>query len=196
MTFDDQYQNNNYNAVNSTGENFTKTAASYVDLNIGTVLQYAIKQRAFIQYGISYQHFTKPQLTFQNNTNIKIDTKLSNYLSFTYPIAATTDIVLEMLYAAQGKYNEFIPGTQFKFHLDQKNNQTASVGIYYRAKDAAIARIGYQFKTFTSGVSYDINTSKFIAATNRRGGFEIYLTYIFKKIVPFAPKTRVCPIYM
>ena len=54
----------------------------------------------------------------------------------------------------------------------------------------------YQIKTLTAGVSYDVNTSKFIAATNRRGGFEIYVTYIFKKIIPFAPKTRVCPIYM
>ena len=100
------------------------------------------------------------------------------------------------MFSHQGKYNEIIPGVQVKLHLDQKTNQSVSVGIYYRTKDAVITRLGYQIKTLTAGVAYDLNTSKFIAATNRKGGFEIYLTYIFKKITPFVPKTRVCPIYM
>ena len=41
-----------------------------------------------------------------------------------------------------------------------------------------------------------INTSKLIEATNRRGGFEISVIYIFKKVTPFIAKKRVCPIYM
>ena len=196
MTFDDQYQNNTYGSNNSTGESFSKNASTFGDFNFGTALQYAIKQRAFVQYGISYHHFTNPRLTFQNNNSIKIDAKLNNYLCFAYPVGAKTDIIAEILYTHQGKYNEFIPGAQAKFHLDEKTHQAVSVGLYYRAKDAVIARLGYQVKTLTAGVSYDVNTSKFIAATNRRGGFEIYVTYVFKKIIPFAPKTRVCPIYM
>ena len=196
MTFDDQYQNGGYNGSNGTGENFSKTSTTFGDFNFGTALQYAIKQRAVVQYGISYHHFTNPKLTFQNNNSIKIDAKLNNYLCFAYPIGAKTDLITEILYSHQGKYNEIIPGLQFKFHLDEKTNQAASVGLYYRAKDAVIARVGYQIKSLTAGVSYDVNTSKFIAATNRRGGFEIYVTYIFKKLVPFVPKTRVCPIYM
>ncbi|MBI3520749.1 MAG: PorP/SprF family type IX secretion system membrane protein [Bacteroidetes bacterium] len=196
MTFDDQYQNNSYSSSNGTGEGFAKNATTFGDFNFGTALQYAIKQRAFVQYGISYHHFTNPKISFQNNANIRIDAKLNNYLCVAYPIGATTDVIAEILYSHQGKYNEVIPGAQFKFHLDQKTNQAASVGLYYRAKDAVIARLGYQVKTLTTGVSYDVNTSKFIAATNRRGGFEIYVTYIFKKIIPFVPKTRVCPVYM
>jgi type IX secretion system PorP/SprF family membrane protein len=196
MTFDDQYQNGNYTSSNGTGENFAKNSTTFGDFNLGAAIQYAIKQRAFIQYGISYHHFTNPKLTFQNNTSIRIDPKLNNYISFAYPIGEQTDIIAEVLYSHQGKYNEIVPGTQFKFYFDQKTNQVASVGLYYRTKDAVIARLGYQIKTLTAGVSYDVNTSKFIAATNRRGAFEIYVTYIFKKIIPFVPKSRVCPIYM
>ncbi len=196
MTFDDQYQNSGYSSSNSTGENFSKNATTFGDFNFGTAVQYAIKQRAFLQYGISYHHFTNPKLTFQNNTIIRIDPKLNNYLCFAYPIGVKTDIVAEVLYSHQGKYNEVVPGAMVKFLLDEKTRQAVSVGLYYRAKDAVIARLGYQVKTLTAGVSYDVNTSKFVAATNRRGGFEIYMTYIFKKIIPFAPKTRVCPIYM
>ena len=196
MTFDNQYQGNAYNAANNTGEHFTKTASTFGDFSFGTALQYALKQRAYIQYGISFHHFTSPKLTFQNNNSIKIDPKLNNYLCFAYPVGATTDVLVEALVSNQGKYTEVVPGAQIKLRLDETRNQVISAGIYYRLKDAAIARVGYQVKTLTAGISYDINMSKFLAATNRRGGFEIYVTYIFKKLVPFVPKTRVCPIYM
>lgn len=196
MTFDDQYQNSTYNSSIGTGENFSNTATTLADINIGTTLQYTLKQRAIVQYAISYHHINSPKITFQNDANIKIDSKLNNYIALQYPIAPKIDIIVEALYSHQGKYNEIVPGTQFKFLLEQKNNQSVSVGAYYRLKDAAIARLGYQFKTLTAGVAYDVNTSRFKAATNKRGAFEFYVIYIFKKVMPFVPKTRVCPIYM
>lgn len=196
MTFDDQYQISSYSATNPTGENFAKNTMSYGDVNIGTAIQLALKQRAFIQYGISCHHVTGPKLSFQNNKNTRMDPKLNNYVCFAYPLATSTDIIIELLHTHQGKYNELVPGMQFKIYIDDRTHQAASMGIYYRAKDAAIARVGYQFKTVTAGFSYDVNTSKFVAATTHKGGFELFLTYIFKKAMPFAPKTRICPVYM
>ena len=196
MTFDDQYQSNTYNSSNGTGEAFAKNSTTFGDFNLGTALQYTLKQRTSVQYGISYHHFTNPTITYQNNTSVKVDAKLTNYVCFQYPVAPKLDLVVELLYSHQGKYNEIIPGTQLRFLLANKNHQSASIGLYYRTSDAAIARVGYQFKTLTAGMSYDINTSKFTAATNRNGAVEFYITYIFKKIIPFTPKTRVCPIYM
>jgi hypothetical protein len=52
------------------------------------------------------------------------------------------------------------------------------------------------YRNFNVGISYDVNTSKLIAATNRRGGFELSVIYILRKAVPFIAKKRVCPIYM
>lgn len=196
MTFDNQYDGNNYNASYATGENFAKNATNYVDVTLGSVIKYMFKQRAFIQYGLTYSHVNTPKITFQNNTSIKIDSKLYNYVSFQYPIANSLDLMVELLHQHQGKYNEFIPSALVKLHLNETNQQQVGLGFNYRAKDAFVARLFYQVKTLNVGVSYDVNTSKFIAATNRQGAFEIYLTYIFKKIVPFAPKTRVCPVYM
>lgn len=196
MTFDNQYDGNSYNSSYATGENFASNATSYADVTLGTVFKYLIKQRAFVQYGISYSHVNAPKITFQNNTSIKIDSKLYNYLSFQYPVAANIDVMIELLQQNQGKYNEFIPSAMAKLHLNETTDQQVGLGFNYRAKDAFVARLFYQVKTLNVGVSYDLNTSKFMAATNRQGAFEIYLTYIFKKIVPFVPKTRVCPIYM
>jgi hypothetical protein len=196
MTFDDQYQNGSFNSNTATGENFSRNASTYLDINLGTFLHYTFKQRAYVQYGLSYMHFNSPKLSFQNNTNIKIDPKLTNFIHMNYPLASQIDIAAEIIIATQGKYKEIIPGALIKYNIEPNTNQTIAAGFYYRLKDAAIARLGYNYKTTTVGISYDINTSKFIAATNRRGAFEIYITHIFRKVIPFVPKTKVCPVFM
>jgi hypothetical protein len=71
-----------------------------------------------------------------------------------------------------------------------------SLGGFYRIKDAFIIAANMDYRNFNVGLSYDINTSKLREATNRRGGFEISIIYIFKKLVPFVAKKRVCPVYM
>ncbi|MGZ3932684.1 MAG: type IX secretion system membrane protein PorP/SprF, partial [Bacteroidia bacterium] len=102
----------------------------------------------------------------------------------------------ELLYSHQGKYNEFVPGAMLRYIFNPEKNNTASIGFYYRAKDAFISRLGYTYGLTTAGISYDLNTSKFIAATNRRGAFELYITHIIRKNRPFVAKKRVCPVYM
>jgi hypothetical protein len=71
-----------------------------------------------------------------------------------------------------------------------------SIGAFYRLKDAFILAANMDYRNFNVGFSYDVNTSKLREATNRRGGFEISVIYIFKKIQPFVAKKRVCPVYM
>jgi hypothetical protein len=119
-----------------------------------------------------------------------------NYLGVSVPIKEKMSLFTELWYARQGRYNEWIPGTNLRFMFNELENNSASLGVYLRVKDAVIARLGYTYKTTTAGISYDINTSKFLAATNRRGAFEIYITHIIKRIKPITIKKRVCPVYM
>jgi len=41
-------------------------------------------------------------------------------------------------------------------------------------------------------LSYDINVSDFQVATDRNGGFELSVRYLFKKICP-VPNVKFCP---
>ena len=65
-----------------------------------------------------------------------------------------------------------------------------------RARDAVVFRFGYTHKTLQSGIAYDINTSKFTAATNRRGAFEIFVNYVISRKPSNFVKKRVCPVFM
>ena len=90
-----------------------------------------------------------------------------------------TDLVAELMYTQQGKYLEMIPHLSLKRFLDKAAGQAVLAGVCWRTRDAAILRMGYHQGPLQSGIAYDINISKFTAATNRRGAFEIYLSHFF-----------------
>lgn len=198
LTFDNQYDGDAYNPALASGENFTNTRITYFDIGSGLAYLYRKNERMRVNVGLSALHLTQPkQLFFANSTDrLNIKTTLSGLAEF--PVSAQIDLVPTFLYNHQGTYNETVAGSFAKYYLTPVNGMTTAVslGAFYRFKDAFIIAGGMDYMNFNVGVSYDINTSKLIAATNHRGGFEISIIYIFKKIVPFVAKKRVCPVYM
>ncbi|MCW3077550.1 MAG: hypothetical protein JWO32_2159 [Bacteroidetes bacterium] len=196
MTFDNQFDGLQYNPGLSTNERFDWTKYNYADLNLGSAIQYRIKNKAYFTYGLGLHHLSSPVITYQGNNLSKLDFKLSNYLRYVMPINLRTDLVTEALINKQGKYYEFIPHASLKYYFNRDNNLAVLAGACLRARDAVVLRFGYTNKTLQSGIAYDINTSKFIAATNRRGAFEIFVNYIIKRTPSYISKKRVCPVFM
>jgi hypothetical protein len=62
-----------------------------------------------------------------------------------------------------------------------------------RNKDACFLTVGYDYQDFFMGLSYDINFSKLVPASNARGGFEIAVRYIINRFKPKRIEHRVCP---
>jgi hypothetical protein len=52
------------------------------------------------------------------------------------------------------------------------------LGAYYRNKDAVAPFLGFDYKNFIVGLSYDVNTSKLGAMTRNVNSFELSLTYV------------------
>jgi hypothetical protein len=63
-----------------------------------------------------------------------------------------------------------------------------------RRKDAAIVSAGVDYNNLNVGVSYDFNTSDLDRASNGKGGYEISLIYIIRKVKPIGIKPP-CPLY-
>ena len=196
LTFDTQYDGYQYNAALPSQENFYATNQTKFDLNSGAMFQYNIVQRGYVQAGVSIFHMTTPKVSYFNNSNINIDMKTNSYAMINYPVAQMLDASVELLYSSQGKYHELVTGANLKYIFPTKYYQTFFLGAYVRPKDAFIARVGMDYKTWKFSMAYDVNTSAFKAATNRKGAIEFALIYIFKKEIPFIAKKRVCPIYM
>ena len=196
MTFDNQFDGLNYNKTTATGENFDWTKYNYGDVNLGSALQYIINNKYRLNLGLGFHHITNPVITYQGNALSKLDFKTTTFLSFSSPISNNIDIISEALITKQAKNHEIIPHASLKYYVNKDDNRAVSAGLCLRARDAVILRFGYAYKTLQSGISYDINTSGFTAATNRRGAFEIFINYIINKKRPIVVKKRVCPVFM
>ena len=196
MTFDNQYDGLNYNQSTPTGEQFQWTNDNFFDLNFGVAGQYLLNKKHRFILGTSIHHLTSPHISYQGNDVSKLDRKSSTYAQFVTPMTQKIDLVAELLYNRQGKYNELVPHASLKYYLNKDANQAIMAGISARAVDAFILRAGYTYKNLQAGAAYDINYSKFTAATNARGAFEIYIIHIFFKKYQTILKKKPCPIFM
>ncbi|GIV27401.1 MAG: hypothetical protein KatS3mg027_1215 [Bacteroidia bacterium] len=141
-------------------------------------------------------HLNNPVVTYYANTSSKIDKKVSNYFSLQYPLNTSIILLPELLWNFQGKYREFIPGVQVSYLINNLDEIYGRVGAYYRNKDALILRMGLDYQYTSIGMSYDINISKFVAATNSRGGFEMYVIHILKTKKNYLNKKKTCPVFL
>lgn len=198
LTFDNQFDGDAYNAALPSGENFPKTRITYFDLGTGLAYLWRKNARTYVNAGVSALHVNRPKQSFFNNDAIRLDIKWNASAIAELPVTPQIGVLPSFMYQRQGKFNETLLGAFGKYYLKPVNgmNTSVSIGAFYRLKDAFILAAGMEFRNVNLGISYDVNTSKLIAATNRRGGFEISLIYILKKIRPFVAKQRVCPIYM
>lgn len=196
MSFDVQHDGASYSASRSTGEAFSATRYSYADLNLGLGVSYRLNEKLSFTYALGVHHLNRPSISFQSNKESRLDAKWVNYVQGVVVLNPVMDAVGEILYSRQGKYNELIPHGTVKYYLERDKNLAVSGGLMFRAKDALIIRSGYTYRTLQAGIAYDVNISRFVAATNRRGGFEIFVNYIFSKPKPVFLKRRTCPVYM
>jgi type IX secretion system PorP/SprF family membrane protein len=196
LTFETQYNGSSYDENLPSQENFSSTNQTKFDLNLGAFTQYTFGNRKYVQGGFSYYHILPQKLSYFNNTSIILHRKLNAYVNINYAVAATIDVSLELLYSRQGKFQELLSGANLKYIFETKHHQAVFIGAYIRPGDAFIGRIGMEYKSWRYSMSYDINTSGFKAATNGKGALEFGVIYILKKVVPFVPKKRVCPVYM
>lgn len=193
MTFDAQFDGEAYNKALSADERFSWTARNFFDLNLGFALQKRFQNKSTLVYGFGLFHLTSPNISYTGNDQSRLDYKFSNTITYSKPINYKIDLLAEALLSFQGKYREIIPNLNVKYFINREENKYLLGGLSYRNKDALIVRLGYGNKLMNAGVAYDINLSKFTAATNHRGGFELYFIQIINSQPAFIAKKRPCP---
>ncbi len=196
MTFDSQFDGGTYNSSLPTGEQFGWQQRNFFDMNAGLAIRYLHRQKYLLTYGLGVHHITRPRISYQGDELSRLDNRISNYLSVIIPVKHNTDLISEALFTRQGKNYELIPHLSVRYHINPDEQKSIQGGIAYRARDAVVLRLGYNQGTLQSGISYDINISQFTAATNRRGGFEIFVNYIIRTKPSFVARPRHCPLFL
>lgn len=196
LSYDSQFDGDAYNPALPTGENYPTQSKTYFDLGSGLAVQYKLKWAGYISVGTSLSHLTRPNISFFKSDGVNLYTKSNTYVSVKYPLKELLFLHVDAMYEKQGPFNETVLGSRIGYVVNKESNVSVNIGISARVGDAAIALLGMDYKSLRVGVAYDINTSKFTPATNKRGAIEFSVLYILKKPPVFVPKKRSCPVYM
>ena len=197
FSFADQFSDNVFDPSAPTAESFSSTASGYFSLGAGVNWFYAPAQtRTRAWAGLAAAHLNKPSISFLNDGSIKLPMLFNIHLSGVVEVGERWDVVANLLGQRQGAYQEVVGMAGGRYHLSLEKGRALALqlGAGYRLSDALIAYMSVFYKNWRFGLSYDVNTSPFIAATNRNGGPEFSVQYVISHVKP--PKEfKACPIF-
>lgn len=193
LTYDNQYTTTDgggFNSNLSSGENFGSQSIVIPNLNVG-VLYYFSKHQTKVNpfVGVSVFNLLTPKESFFDVTNelpMRFYTHLGTRVNFTEKLY----IIPKVLLMRQKKFSELTFASDIGYYL-----QTSDIyllgGLVYRNKDAFSISLGARLSNITAKIAYDINSSSLYSASSGRGGFELSITYVFKKSEK--KQVKICP---
>jgi type IX secretion system PorP/SprF family membrane protein len=200
LTFDAQFVDCLYDPAAATNESaiFTNSSITYFDLSAGlNVRMQKENTRSRLDLGGGVFHINQPSHNFWSTTDVKLRSRMAFNGLGILQVSKIADIVGTAIYQKQGAYQEWVFGAGGRYHMNTKVGQELAiqgmVGFRSRYTDAIVPQVEVLWKTWQLGLSYDINTSGFDLATNRRGGPELSLIYRLYRVKPL-PYFKTCPI--
>lgn len=195
--FDNQYNGIMFDPSLPTNEAIATDSRTNFSFGAGMIYQYYVNERFNFTGGVGLYNINRPNQGFFGN-KIERDRRLNIFGKGIYKIGFDWDLVPGINLSFQGKYREIVVGSSVKYTLINKLGTYRAVygGIWYRNSDAAYLSAGVDYQSWFVGISYDINFSKLVPASNARGGFEIAVRYIMNRFKPKQIVHRVCPDYI
>jgi type IX secretion system PorP/SprF family membrane protein len=165
--------------------NQKRITANYFDMNIGALYNATFTGNDNIYLGASLYHINQPKESFLGMDDIILPTRFTLHAGGYFPLSdAGNGIFFSGLYSSQTTANEYVLGgaSQVSVTGDEQEKPTNFyLGSWVRfsnVTDAYIPYIGLDHGSFSIGMTYDVNISKFKTASQGMGGIEISLIYI------------------
>jgi type IX secretion system PorP/SprF family membrane protein len=182
LYWDSQFTGLEFNTDLPSNEQQPADQFSRADLAFGVYYFNASNDNYQLFAGIAGGHLTAPNISF-------LGVKEQLYRKFTIHGGAqfiTTNVAFipNILFIAQGPNMIFNLGTDVKFILREQSKVTGFVdemslalGAYYRAGDALMGGLRFNYAGLTVSGMYDLNTSELSAATGGKGAYEVMIGY-------------------
>jgi len=198
LSFDNQYQGNQYDSDAATGESFGRDNYSYPNLNAGVQWGYEKEKRKTFTAGVAFFNLLTPDQSLIQTETIPLDRRLSLNVGSNYRLTEELDILPTLLYMRQGTFNQTSLGTSVKYYLDPSpyHYRAIYLGGWWRVGDAGNLAIGMDYNRLFASVSYDINYSGLDIASRNRGGWEVAIIYIFRDLLPPRKRYKNCPTFI
>lgn len=197
-----------FNSSFAIGEDFNRTSLVFFDAGLGANLRFQSKQRKYItskrnnrnrlDVGFGLHHLNRPNMSFVDEQKANLPMRFAIYGDGLLEVVDKVDIKLGFQAQFQQSYRESVGIIGAKLHINQqRGKEMALVGAmglrFDEFSDAWFPMVEFHFRDqLRVSLSYDVNVSDFQVATNRNGGIELGIRYLFKRICPI-PNVKYCP---
>lgn len=193
LTFGDQWNPiTGYDPGNQSAETLARTAASNLDAGFGILyFDGTPGKKANIYGGVSASHITEPDDKFSYSGTTSFPIRYTFHGGVRFAINETFSVTPNILYLRQRNAEEKMIGAYGQYKVNTETN--LMFGVNYRIEDAISPFLGFTYKNFMVGASYDVNTSELGKIANGSNSFEISLSFIGRKIAKTPEVDFVCP---
>lgn len=178
LFFSDQWNGQDFDEANSSGESNQFDPTSYMDLQAGFTINY-FNERSSLQLGSSILHLNRPVESFFGLENQRGMRLVVHASGTTWLGGGNFGLQPAAYYTSEKKASELVLGTNLMFQLGESYNEAPTIlyiGSWYRLNDAFAVLAGIEFMSIRLLASYDFTISKPYSAFT--GGPEISITHV------------------
>lgn len=177
ITFADQFSSYGFNLTLPNNQNFQNKTIFYSDWNSG--MMYSNEKESYSFYiGMSTYHLTKPRESFLNDNSTRIPIRSTIHGGFTLHLSNNGKLFTSGMINKQGTSSESLIGMVYgvERYVDYKQFLFLA-GTWYRMNENIIPYLGYMFKNFQLGLSFDVNVTNKFHSNFKNRSFELSMVY-------------------
>jgi type IX secretion system PorP/SprF family membrane protein len=167
-------------------------------LNVGftTRLGSVETPRTGVQLGFAAHQVNRPVVSFQGDKSSQLATRFIAHAHGSVQIHPFLDAIAFTQWQNQNPYRSLLAGAGVRAIIARDGDfyRAIQFSVATRAGDSVIPTIQLEWGSWTTGFSYDINTSPFQVATQQRGGWELACVYRIVPVPP-VPEFKSCPVF-
>jgi type IX secretion system PorP/SprF family membrane protein len=169
-----------YNASNPTTESFARTSSTTLDVGAGALYYDGGADKKINAFGgFSVYHINRPKDPIISTQSEELNTIPMRYTihgGVSFNMSDRFSIIPHVMYMRQGTASEAMLGTYLQYNVNPETD--IMIGAYYRHKDALAPFIGFDYRNFIVGLSYDANTSNLGSMAKHVNSFELSISYV------------------
>jgi len=178
LKFPDQFDGKFFSAQIPSSVILDNTNVNYFDVQMGLNYAFFPTDKVYINGGVSAWHLNRPRESFFESdagVDSRIPTRYNAFVNASLKI--TDDAIINPMayYSTQARSNELVGGANIQYALSADGEMQVVGGLYYRAGDAFIPMIGFNYKNIRLMFSYDATTSSLKQYNGSRGAYEFAL---------------------
>jgi type IX secretion system PorP/SprF family membrane protein len=202
-TWSTQFNGKDYDPSLPSQETFASSSAGAFDMGAGMRYAVDVKKELFQGFnvakwdiGIGAYHITRPTFNFLTGGD-KMYVRWTAQTSARFDLPkANVGFIPYFVMFMQGPNKEINGGLMARFRLREGTKITGlitesalSFGLHYRADDAIVPQVMFEYGPWAWAVAYDLTTSNFRKINNLNGGFEVSMRWNDLKGVVFKKRT-------